>query len=331
MTWLHEWVPTGGPSITHIAFEGELQKIASTKLRAAEAAIGALLGGGVGFVAARDKDPDYSDEAAGALAGAVLGAGGAAGASAIVRALRARTMMLRQMPGAIEAGKAALTGPTDAAKAAKKAFEEAAEKAPKNPRELPPWLARRADLVRRVAGDKNRVAGAERAHDLARTDLRDATRAEASAVRQSYQQDLRTLQEQMDLLPANDQKNRSRVARQMRSLRESMDADLDEIHGGRVGPKAQGSPHVLAVDRARSLLQRKQDQAGRFQRMATALDRGDAQRHAVEAAQQAEAALKAAREALDAARATHGEAAVRKRVSDQAHGAFSEKLFGVIG
>lgn len=322
------------------ACEAELTKIADWKMRAGEAALGALAGAGTGYALARDKDKVHNDEAAAALAGAVLGAGGGLGLSAVIRSLQARALVNKELPAALEAGKLAMKPQVEAAQAAKKALGAAEKAAPKTPPILRPNVDKILNRAHgmEVASGELEVKSARKGLKSAEDALRDATRQEASASRQSFQVDLRDELSRMDMLPWDDSKGRGKVGKRLRRIREGMDAESNAIYEGRIGPKAQGSAHMNDLEEARKgveaaheTLERMRNLAHRREQAVKGVRRIQGQQKAVEDLKGAETALAEAKAAYQQAAATHGPSKVTEGVRTKAHDTYAQKLFGLIG
>jgi len=313
------------------AYEAELTKIADWKMRAGEAALGALAGAGAGYASARDKDRRNNDEAAAALAGAVLGAGGGVGLSAVIRSLQARALINKELPAALEAGKAALA-PLAIGKDAGKVLAEARKVAA---REQP---KRQAHLEKVVELAQSKIPG-QKAEDFAQhaqdrlqasktlqgKDVGDAL----SRIRRSY---IAPIAEAEAAIAATSGKERKRWIAHIRSLKEDLGLDLENVKSGQGGPKNPDSVQSLRVARDQ---QRVSEGIPTVRSSMSSLDarrkRAAREMQQIEAAKKTVTNLEAAKAALDDARKVHGDRAVTEATRSKAHDTYAQKLFGLIG
>ena len=315
------------------ACEAELTKIADWKMRAGEAALGALAGAGTGYALARDKDKVHNDEAAAALVGAALGAGGGLGLSAVIRTLRAGSMAGKEMPAALKAGKEALVAPGEL----RERVLEAAKVAKKDHG----WVAKTPQPANADMTEVNRLEDLLRQHSAA-NDVASSARSDHGRAANFIRQQIR---EEADKLIARlpDLVEQKAAAKPM-----SLKAKASWLRQQEVAINAKVTEDLMNINQRPML----QDRAKAMKDALTALDAigqqtvgaenklrdlsAQATRHgdwgrSSASLKRAETDLQAARDAYRAAEKKHGPGAVTETVKDRAHSAYAKKLFGLIG
>lgn len=337
---LHSWgsyegevegLVDGLKPLTFTSFETELEKIANWKLRAAETAIGGGLGAGGGYLATRDDDKRYSAEAAGALAGAILGAGTGVGASGIIRALRARALANRELPGALVAGREALKGPATAHAHEKDVLTEVQKRTGRilrGPAPAQPDLAGQQAAEAAAIVARGEMGAANQAFD---TDIANAV----AAIKANFDARVAALPAEADALVANRvisiKARNGWIAQAREEAERALRPEAMALESGDALPLS-----ARATYGARSLARQRVSSADASAR-GIAGENAQRTRHAQDwdAAQQevrqAEERLGTSKKALDEARKTHGDSAVRESVASRAHDTYKRKLFGIVG